>query len=685
MRFPSCRSWRSIFRAGFSFFAIAVMSVLAGARVVRVDITYRTTVLNGKAWGKSGAYEKIVGRVHFAINPKNPHNQQVVDLNKAPRNSHGEVEFSADFYVLLPKSGGNGTLLLEIPNRGGKGLLPVMQGAKPSIDPGTDEEFGDGFFLNQGYTLAWLGWQWDVRDEAGLMKLYAPVAHEPNGDSIHGLVRADWTPAERKDEWPLAHVIVGSIGGMGYPVSDPAARENVLTIRDCPTCERHLIPRVDWQFAHQDQHGVGPSDRFVRLDGGFQPGKLYEIVYAATDPVVAGLGMAGVRDFVSYTKYNQESIVHVDRALGLGVSQSGRLLRHFLWQNLNADESERKAFDGILSMVAGAGRGSFNHRFAQSSRDAETTSSLFYPTDLFPFTDLPETDPILRQTAGLLDASRRSKTTPHIFFVNTSHEYWQRAASLIHTSVDGSREITPSEDVRIYFAAGQGHAPVRFPPKIGSIPELHGQQKGNPVQCIWLWRALITDMDEWARNGTLPPPSTYPHVSDATLVAPQDLAFPRIPAMVLPAAPLGAYRLDFGPEWKNGIITLEPPKVGRAYTVLVPQVDQDGNERTGIQLPELQVPLATYTGWNLRDPSLGMPGYTIPFIGSYIPFAKTADERKRSGDPRLSIGERYSTMEEYMRLYRRAAESLVKDRFLLPEDVPAVLEFGKMEWTYATN
>ena len=192
-------------------------------------------------------------------------------------------------------------------------------------------------------------------------------------------------------------------------------------------------------------------------------------------------------------------------------------------------------------------------------------------------------------------------------------------------------------------------------------------------------------MDNWVRNGAAPPASAYPHVSNHTLVPVRDLAFPKIPGVALPIAPLEAYRLDFGPEWRNGIITLEPPKMGPAYTVLVPQVDKDGNERTGIQLPELQVPLATYTGWNLRAESMGMPGYTVPFVGSYIPFAKSADERKRSGDPRLSIAERYANVETYMKLYREAAEKLVKDRFLLQEDVPAVLDRGKKEWNYATQ
>ncbi|MBV9479348.1 MAG: hypothetical protein JO249_01165 [Acidobacteria bacterium] len=651
---------------------------------MRVDVT-RADVLEAKAWGKSGPYEKIRGRVYFAVDVNNPHNRQIVDLDKARHNSAGEVEFSADLYVLRPKLKGNGVLLLEIPNRGAKGVLAAVDGAKGSLDPTLEEEFGDGFLLNHGYVVAWLGWQWDVRSESGLMRLYSPIARGANGESIQGLVRADWTPAERTVEWPLGHVISGTIGGTGYPVSDPTAPENVLTVRECPSCERHLIPRGQWHFAHQGEQRVNPSDRFVRVDGDFQAGKLYELIYVAKDPVVAGLGLAAVRDFVSYVKYDQNAILHVESVLGLGISQDGRFLRHFLWQDFNADESGRKVFDGVLAMVAGAGRGSFNHRFAQPSRDAETTSSLLYPTDLFPFTDLPESDPTLHQTAGLLDKPRASKTMPRVFFLNTSHEYWQRAASLIHTSVDGQSDANESADVRIYFAAGQGHFPASFPPQISSSNELHGQQKANPMPRMWLWRALIRDMNDWVSKGVLPPASIYPHVRNRTLVRPAELAFPPIPHLELPLAPLAAYRLDFGPDWRHGIITWEPPKVGAAYTVLVPQVDKDGNERTGIQLPELQVPLATYTGWNLRAPSLGMPGYTVPFIGSYIPFPKTRAERERLRDPRPSIAERYANLAQYLKMYRAAGENLVKDRLLLRQDLPAVIEFGKKEWAYATE
>lgn len=653
------------------------------ARVDHVAVTQSAEVLAGESWGAYGSYEKLSGRVYFRVDPANPHNRQIVDLGKAPRNAHGEVEFSADFYILRPRNGGNGSLLLEVPNRGRKGLLAVLQNARDSTDPTTSADFGDGFLLRKGFTIAWLGWQWDAPNRPGYMRLYAPVARNPDGSSIRGLVRADWTPWRPSPEWPLAHVIGGNIGGTGYPVSDPNARENVLTVRDCAICARQTIPRERWYFAHAVTGSVKPSDRFVRLDGGFLPGKIYEIVYTAKDPVVVGLGLAAIRDFVSYLKYDPKAIAPVKRAEALGISQDGRFLRHFLWQDFNADERGRKVLDGVFSMVAGAGRGSFNHRFAQPSRDSEPTSSIFYPTDLFPFTDRPERDPATGQIAGLLDAAQRSHTVPRIFFWNTSFEYWGRAASLISTSPDGTHDIVPGPDVRIYFGAGQGHFPAAFPPRTGT-GDLHGQQMADPNPRIWVWRALVVDMDEWLRNGTPPPPSTYPRIADGTLVPLNKLAFPKIPGVRVARIPVMAYRLDFGPRWSRGIISIEPPRVLGTYKVLVPQVDRDGIDRTGVRIPEIAVPLATYTGWNLRDPSIGMPEALIPFTGSYIPLPRTSAERRRTGDPRLSIEERYKGRDDYLARYRQAAERLVKGRLLLQDDMAAIMKRGEAEWDFAT-
>jgi hypothetical protein len=405
-------------------------------------------------------------------------------------------------------------------------------------------------------------------------------------------------------------------------------------------------------------------------------------VYVAQDPVVAGLGLAAVRDFLSYLKHNPKAVAPVRRVYAVGISQSGRFLRHFLYQDFNADEDGRQVMDGVIAHVAGAGRGSFNHRFAQPSRDSQPMSSIFFPTDLFPFTDLPETDSESGKTAGLLDAPAKSHTAPKIFFTNTSYEYWGRAASLIHTSVDGKTDAEIGKNVRVYLLAGLQHFSDPFPPQKSTAnnPDYTTQQRHNPNPVQWYWRALITDMDQWVRAGAAPPSSTYPTVANNTLVPLNRWTFPKIPGVNLPHEYNLAYHLDFGPQWPQGIVSNEPPKVGDPFGVRIPQTDSDGNDLGGVRLPELQAPLATYTGWNLRDPSIGASDQRASFLGSFIPFAKTAQERQQSGDPRLSIEERYTSRDQYIAKFTEAANRLVRQRFLLREDLPAVIARGQREW-----
>ncbi len=660
---------------------IVFFAFSADAHVSRVEVLSRVDVQDGRAFGLAGAYERIIGRVYFAINPENIHNQQIVDLDKAPRNAQGEVEFSADLYLFKPKdmAKGNNAVLFEVSNRGGRGILRLVNGGNSS-DP--NAEFGDGFLLREGYTIAWLGWQFDVADQAQNLRLSAPVAHDPGGKEIRGLVRSDFTPSEKRDDMPLGHILLGPGGGKSYPVDDPASAKNVLTVRDTPGGPRQTIPRSQWSFAHFVEGQLVADPHFIHLDGGFLPGRIYEVVYEAKDPVVVGAGLAAVRDFLSYLKYDPQATAPVRRVYAVGISQSGRFLRHFLYQDFNADEQGRQVMDGVIAHVAGAGRGSFNHHFAQPSRDAQPLSSFFFPTDLFPYTDLPEADPETGETAGLLDAASRSHSAPKIFFTNTSYEYWGRSASLIHTSADGLKDAAPDENARIYFLAGLQHFSATFPPQKATTgsPDSAAQQRHNPNPVQWFWRALITDMDQWVKDGTPPPPNTYPKIADGTLVPLSKWTFPRIPGANTPHEMNLAYHLDFGSQWRSGIVSNEPPRVGKPFPVLVPQTDADGNDLGGVRLPELQVPLATYTGWNLRDPSIGAPDLRLSFLGSFLPFARNASEREKSGDPRPSVAERYVSREEYMGKFAEAAMNLVKDRFLLREDLAAVLERGQREW-----
>ena len=650
------------------------------ARVVRVEVASRTSVLDGKVFGDSGAYERITGRVYFSLPVANAHNLRIVDLGNAVNLKNGEVEFSADFVAVRPKDAhkGNGSMLLEVPNRGNARILSLVDGG----DQDLAHDAGDAWLLRNGFTVVSLGWQWDAAG-ANALRFFAPIAKD-HGKTITGLLRGDLMLSKAMTEIPLGHFTDGGIGGSEYPVAAPDDARNVLTVRSSRTAQRTIIPRADWQFAHTVEGKLVPSDRYIHLNGGFQPGKIYEYVYVAANPVVAGGGFAAIRDFASYAKHDPDAITPVERVYGEGISQNGRFLRDFLYQGFNADEQGKIALDGVLAHVAGAGRGSFNYRFAQPSRDARPTSSIFFPTDIFPFTDEPETDPVTGITAGLLDQAVAGKVVPKIFFSNTSYEYWGRVASLIHMSADGERDVPISDQVRIYHFTGLQHYSVPFPPQKGTGDEL-GQQPQSPLPIRYFWRSMIANMDAWVHSGTLPPASNYPKIADGNLVTLEKYAWPAIPGVNRPHEASQAYRLDFGPNWQQGILSIQPPKVGPAFPVLVPQVNEDGNERDGVRLPEITVPLATYAGWNLRDPSIGAPDQRVSFEASYLPFPRTAAERKKTGDPRKSIAERYASREDYLTQYKRAVDDLVQQRWILPEDRAVLLHRGEQEWSASTR
>ena len=659
---------------------VALAGLPLNARVLRVETANRTDVLGGKAFGNAGAYERITGRIYFSLAVNNPHNQRIVDLGNAVNLKKGEVEFSADFIAVQPKDAhkGNGSMLLEVPNRGRGRILSLVDGG----DWDLAADAGDAWLLRSGFTVVSLGWQWDAAG-ADALRFSAPLAKE-NGKTITGLLRGDLMPSKVMAEIPLGHLILGDIGGSEYPVAAPDDPRNVLTIRDSRNGQRTIIPRSEWQFAQIVDGKLAPSDRHIHLNGGFQPGNIYEYVYVVADPVVAGGGFAAIRDFASYAKHDSNAVTPAARVYGEGISQNGRFLRDFLYQGFNADQEGRIALDGVLAHVAGAGRGSFNYRFAQPSRDAQPTSSIFFPTDIFPFTDLPENDPVSGESGGLLDRAVAEKVVPRIFFSNTSYEYWGRVAALIHVSADGKHDAPISDNVRIYHFTGLQHFSGPFPPAKGKL-DLLGQQPQSPLPVKYFWRAMIANMDAWVRNGLLPPPSSYPKIADGTLVPLQDYAPPAIPGVNRPHEANQAWRVDFGTNWRDGILSIQPPKVSEPFPVLVPQVDADGNERDGVRLPEITVPLATYASWNLRDPSIGAPDQRVSFELSYLPFPKTAAERQTTGDPRKSIAERYSDRETYLTRYHAAVEDLVKQRWILPEDRDAIVHRGEQEWSEATN
>jgi hypothetical protein len=642
------------------------------AEVTRLEIARREPVLNGRAFGRAGPYERLSGTVHFALDPNARANAGIVDLVLAPRNPAGRVTFSADFYVLKPvdPAKGNGRLFYEAGNRGTKRILPVFQNAANSTDPTTAAEFGNGALMNEGYTLLWMGWQWDVPE--GRMRMEIPIATE-RGQAITGLVRGNFIPGTN-----ATTALIADRGHIPYPVVDLQGREHVMYVRTLPSDPPEMISRERWRFT-----GAGT----VTLDGGFEAGRIYDVVYRARDPRVVGVGLAGTRDLVSFFKHATSAAGNPSPglrfAIGWGVSQTGRFLRHFVYEGFNADEQGRIVFDGVFDQVGGAGRGSFNHRFGQQSRDQLQHFNIQYPVDMFPFTDDEQTDPETGKRDGLLVRARNSNTVPKFFHLLTNSEYFNRAGSLTHTDVAGTKDVAPPTTSRIYMVSSAPHIVGTFPPAPFADPDFVGQADMNPLAYNPVIRALLRALDAWVVSEVAPPSSRYPRLADGTLTSPDKAGWPRVPGVTLPQAPMTTYRLDFGSDWSHGRVTIEPPKLGAPFVSLVPAVDETGNDRGGIRLPQIAVPLATHTGWNYRRPSIGAPDRLASEIGSYLALPKTRVDREKGGDGRLSIAERYASKQAYLDRISAVARELVTERFLLAEDVADLIAQAATHYDWA--
>ena len=648
-------------------FVLCFFSGLVEARVVRLRIDRREVLLEGRAFGLAGPYEKLSGQVDFALDPELAANRPIVDLPLAPRNENGEVEFHADFYLLKPVDPvrGNGVLFYEAGNRGNKRILPVFQSASPSQDPGTAAEIGNGSLMFQGFSLLWMGWQWDVPE--GRMRMEMPVATQ-EGEPIRGLVRGNFI-GERGTTAGLA-----DRGHRAYPVLDLDSPEHQLTVRARPFDPPEPIPREQFRF-------VDPST--VALDSGFEPGLIYDVVYESENPRVVGTGLAGTRDLVSFFKHErgeENPLPRIRWAVGWGISQTGRFLRHFVYQGFNADESGREVFDGVIDQVGGAGRGSFNHRFGQASRDALQHFNILYPVDMFPFTDGTEVDPETGVEDGLLRRAAESGAVPRFFHILTNSEYFNRGGSLTTTDPAGVRDAAIPETSRVYFIAGAPHIVGAFPPAPNPDPAFVGRAPMNPLRYETVVRALFRAMVLWVADGTPPPESAYPRIADGTLARPEAASWPAIPGFDIPREPQTPHRLDFGTDWERGIVAYEPPRVGKPFAVLVPAVDEDGNDRGGIRLPEIEVPLASHTGWSYRHPSIGAPDRLASEIGSYLPFPRTREDRERASDPRRSVEERYQSEMAYIGAITDSALRLVQKRYLLVEDLPEIVSRARAHY-----
>ncbi|HEV7706035.1 MAG TPA: alpha/beta hydrolase domain-containing protein, partial [Gemmatimonadaceae bacterium] len=644
--------------------ALAIAALLyspspALAHVVRVVIDTRETIAGGAAFGAVGAYERLTGRVFFAFDPSNPHDRQIVDLSRATRNAQGEVEAWAEFVMLRPVDAtrGSGVTLVDVVNRGGMTVGVFHLGANREVSPDSAAYYGDALLLRKGLTLVMLGWQWDILPGARAMHFHPPVA----GDAAHpitGLVRSDITVDAPTRTIPLGHV-VGANMALAYPVSDSVDPKNELTVREGPLAPRRVIARALWRFAREDSSGAVIGDsRSVYMAAGFEAGKIYEVIYRAKDPVVAGTGLAAVRDMISYLKYDSTSIAPTKFGIAYGVSQTGRFLRHFLYQDFNVDERGRRAFDGIFAHTAGAGRGSFNHRFAQPSRDAQPYTTFFYPTDLFPFTSVEEKDPVTGKSGGLrVKDAANAATTPKVFYVDGGYEYWGRAASLAHTTVDGAHDLgfLPSER-RYVVSSAQHSSPARFPPAADARIGSSGAYRGDPLDQRLALRALLVALIEWVKDRRAPPASLYPTIAGGSLVPVDSSRRPAIPDVAIAKIPYQVYRLDLGARWPEGIIDHEPPVVGAPYGLRVPKIDSLGNDLGGIRSVEARVPLATYFPWALRTGAAS--DRLMSFVGTFVPLPRSEEERARAHDPRPSVERLYGSREVFLARVDSAAAAL---------------------------
>jgi hypothetical protein len=637
----------------------------ARAEVSRIEIASRTDVLGGKPFGAAGAYQKIVGTVYFSVDPANPANAAIVDIDKAPRDASGRVTFSADLYALVPKdaSRGNGAALIDILNRGRKNVMRDFNRAAAVADPSAEADFGDGFLMRHGFSVIWLGWQFDIPSGGGLMGLDAPAVTD-QGRPVTGRVATRFVPNSADPTYPLDDL--GRYADTThYPPVDPASAANTLTVRDGFLAPPRTIARDQWQFGRASGDQITPDTFALFLKGGFAPGHVYELSYEAQGAVVAGLGFAAVRDLASALKREPGVGAPVQQVYAFGPSQDGRFLREFLYEGFNAGERGGRAIDGVIANIAGAARGNdFNTRFARPNGLA------FFEATLFPYRDLDSRDPVTGKTDGLLTRLAPNQR-PKIFYTNSSGEYWGggRAAALTHTTLDGRADAQLPDNVRIYLFAGTQHVPGGFLPSQGA-----GQQQPNPDAYSWALRALLLAMDRWAREDVPPPESRFPRFADHSLVPEQEIDFPALPGVHSPLAIPGGYRADLG----------EPP-AAPALPFLVPQVDGDGNEIAGIALPDVAVPLATYTGWNFRSASIGQPDELLPLTGSYIPLPLTHAARERDHDPRLSIEERYGNRARYQALVADRAAKLVEDGYLLREDLGAVVGRSVARWDDLTK
>jgi hypothetical protein len=634
-----------------------------GGGVQRIEITEReTSVFGGAEFGAAGPYERLHGTVFGELDPTHHLNAGIVNLDRAGRNTRGNVEYQCEFRILKPLDldRGNGCMVYDVPNRGNQPIMPRLNDAP---DGGHPHHAGNGFLMRHGFTLVWSGWQGDVPPGADRL-----TARFPAIPGVTGIVREEFI-AEATGLLGDTNIHELSaerfVGTLVYPVADLEGA--TLTVREREADPRVTPPDLAWRLV---------DDRHVEITRptapGFDRGAIFEFIYRARDPIVMGIGFAAIRDIVSFlqhtTKDNPlapEERPRIRHALGFGISQSGRVLRDLVHLGFNQDLAGRQVFDGILPVVAGSRRTCVNWQFAQVGRYSRQHEDHSYGDDQFPFSYPTLSDPISGRSGGILKRARDAGVCPKVLHLDTESDLWQARSSLIATDTSAD-DIAMPDEVRIYSVSGVSHAPFR--PLTKPVMQLPGNQLGYGA----FMRALLVALFEWAEHDIPPPDSRFPSRAAGALVplAEARATFPRLPQVNFPNV-LNELRLRDH--------SVEPPIESIAYPVFVQATDADGNALGGIRHPMVVAPLATHTGWSLRASGYAEDDlFTIQ--GSMIRFAETEAERRRVGDPRPSLEKRYASRDAWAAQLAEAVDRLVAERLLLAEDGDRLKVAARESW-----
>lgn len=652
--------------------------------LTRFEITSRVLYAGGQSFGGTGPFVQLDGTAHFAVDSAHFANRAIVDIGLAPRNAKGLVEFSSDLTILMPEdpARGNRRAVVELPNRGRRMVVKTLNCAPLDAPLAREVHPGDGFLFERGFTVASIGWQWDVVGNDDLMGLQTPSAARETVP-IGGETLVEIRPNQRQTTWLLADRTHRPL-----PAAPGDQRQAVLYVRDFEDGEDRVVPRDRWRFARETASGaIEASSEHVYAEGGFDHGRIYQIVYETDRAPVAGLGLLALRDvapFLRTPSSGNPTGGNYTSLIAWGVSQTGRMQRHFLSLGLNVCEDGSQAYDGFAVHVAGARRGAFNHRFAQPSNQ---TTPLW--GHVFPYADLPTTDALTGATAGLLDRLDAAGATPKIVSTNSAAEYWRGDATLAHVDTGGKADVPEHPATRSYLFSSAQHTAgtigrSRTNPGTGTL----ARYPINVLDYRPLLRAAFANLDRWITDSIAPPQSRHPRLADGTAVARTAVleVYARLPGFVPPdPARLPFVRtVDLGVDEATGVGHY-PAREGAFYPALVSSVDADGNELAGVRLPDVTVPVGTHAGWNARDPATGSSDQIVPMDGLTIFFAPDARSRAQRKDPRPSIAERYVNEADYEARVRAAAKALIAERYLLEGDLQRVVDSALVRYRAAID